>query len=285
MTLNGKTRLLGLFGNPVKHTASPAMHNAAFAALKLNNVYLPFEITPENLESAVSGLRALNFVGVNVTIPYKQDVMPFLDGVSNDARLIGAVNTIRLEGKRLIGYNTDGRGFLRFLQDDAGISIKGKKITLVGAGGAGRAVSVQSALEGAKQITIADSDAGRAKVLADHISSKLPKCPAQSVAMETKEFAEAIGGADIVVDATPLGMHVSDPTAFDPALLSKKTVVVDLVYNPAITKLVRGAKKKGCKAYNGLGMLFYQGAIAFELWTGRPAPTEVMRKALKKAIS
>lgn len=283
--VDGKTRLLGLFGYPVKHTASPAMQNAAFEVLKLNYLYLPFEVSPNHLEKAISSLRALNFVGVNVTVPYKQDVIPFLDGISGEARLIGAVNTIKVDGKRLVGHNTDGRGFVRSLKEDEGFELKGKRMLLIGAGGAGRAVAVQSGLDGAGHISIMDEQEDRAKVLAAHIGSKIPGCEASSVTAKDGSLAAAAQEADLVVDATPLGMNASDPISLDPALLVKGTMVVDLVYNPPETKLLRAARKRGCKVMNGTGMLLYQGAIALEIWTGRKAPVEIMRKALKKAIS
>ncbi len=285
LSVDGKTQLLGLFGYPVKHTASPAMQNAALAALKINCVYLPFEVSPNHLGQAVGGLRALNFLGANVTVPYKQDVIEFLDGISGEARLIGAVNTIKVEGKRIVGYNTDGRGFVRSLKEEAGFNFAKKRMVLIGAGGAGRAVAVQSGLEGLGHLAVADEQESRAESLAEHVSAKIPGCEASAMQVGDKEFADALAEADVVVDATPLGMHSSDPTSFDPALLQKGTIVVDLVYNPPATKLLRAAQKRGCKVFNGLGMLLYQGAIALELWTGRKAPIEIMRSALKKAIA
>ncbi len=284
MEYDGNTRVLGLFGNPVKQSASPAMHNAAFEALKLNCIYLPFEVRPENLEGAVASLRALNFLGVNLTVPHKQDVIPYLDGISGDARLIGAVNTIKVEGKRLIGHNTDGRGFVRALDDNAGFSVHGKNVVLIGAGGAGRAVAVQCGLDGAAHITITDEQHTRSQSLASHIVQKIPGTDALSVGIKDAAFAERMADADLTVDATPLGMQSSDPTSFDPDLLPKRSVVVDLVYNPPETKLLRAAKKRGCKAFNGMGILLDQGAIAFEIWTKKKAPVEIMRKALIKAI-
>ena len=285
MIFDGKTRLLGLFGHPVKHTASPAMHNAAFAAAKLNCVYLPFDVAPDYLEEAVASLRALNFMGANVTVPHKQDVIPFLDGISGEARLIGAVNTIKVEGKRLVGHNTDGRGFVQSLKEDLGLTLKGKNMVLIGAGGAGRAVGVQSGLEGIGNIAIVDEQASRADTLSAHMRAKIPGCNASPLSPKDAAFMEALADADIIVDATPLGMQSSDPMSVDPLHFPKHAVVVDLVYNPPETKLLRAAKKQGCKVFNGLGMLLYQGAIAFELWTGRKAPIDVMRATLKKALS
>ncbi len=282
--LDVKTRLLGIFGNPLKHSCSPAMHNEAFAALKLNCIYLPFEIRTDELEEAVGSLRALNFFGVNVTIPYKRDVIPLLDGISGEARLIGAVNTIKVEGRRLVGHNTDGRGFVNALSEEAGVHLKGKRVFVIGAGGAGRAVAVQSALEGACAVCIADCQENRAQELAAHIHKKFPDCESVSVPVRNESSAAALQEADVVVNASPLGMQPSDPMPVDPAWFSKKAVVFDLVYNPSETKLVRAARRRGCKAYNGLEMLLFQGVHAFELWMGRKAPVEVMRRALKKAV-
>ncbi len=284
--LDGKTRFLGLLGNPVKHTASPVMQNAAFEAMGLNCVYLAFEVSPNDLDAAVAGLRALHCMGANVTIPYKQEVIPLLDGISGEARLIGAVNTIKVENKRLVGHNTDGKGFVQALREEARIELSGKKMVLVGAGGAGRAVGVQSGLEGLSEIAILDEQDSRAEKLAAHITAKIPTCKATGIVSGHRDaIAAQLADADIVVDATPLGMHPSDPMSLDPALLSKRSVVVDLVYNPAETKLLKAAKKRGCKVYNGMGMLLYQGVLAFELWTGRRAPVPLMRKALQKALS
>jgi shikimate dehydrogenase len=283
--IRGETQLTGLFGFPVGHTASPPMHNAGFEALGLPWVYLPLEVRPERLGDAVRGAVALGFRGFNATIPHKQAVLEFLDDVSDEARLIGAVNTVCIDERGAChGHNTDGCGFIRSLRTDAAYDPAGAVCFVMGAGGAGRAVATQLALEGAKRILVCDTDAPRANALADSIASNVA---AQRVAMiphDAAAIADALAGVELFVDATPLGMHDGDPASIPPKKLRPGTLVVDLVYNPPETALLAQAKARGCRTLNGLGMLLFQGVEAFELWTGRDAPVDVMRRALHQAV-
>jgi shikimate dehydrogenase len=285
MPIRGDTQLTGLLGFPVAHTASPPMHNAAFEALGLPWVYLPLEVRPERLREAVRGAVALGFRGFNVTIPHKQAVSEFLDELSEDARLIGAVNTVQITADGACrGTNTDGRGLVRSLRADAGFEPADKVIFVMGAGGAGRAVATQLALEKAARVLVCDVDVSRAEALVRSIAQGISAKRVELVPDEERAVARALDAADAFVDATPLGMHAGDPTSVSPKMLRPETLVVDLVYNPPETLLLSGAKARGCRTLNGLGMLLFQGVETFEIWTRREAPVEVMRRALHQAI-
>jgi len=260
-------KILGIFGNPVKHSLSPAMHNAAFKNLGLDYFYFPFHIEQTaDLAVAVKALKILNFRGVNVTVPYKEAVIPFLDELTPEAQKIGAVNTIINEAGKLIGDNTDGRGFVRSLKENLQFEVKNKTVFIAGAGGAARAIAVSLVFAGAKQIFIADLAVQRA----ENIASLDKKIVAVS----------SFKDADLIINATPCGME-NDATPFDLALLSPKNTVYDIVYNRE-TPLVKYCKIHNIAVMNGLMMLLYQGVLAFEAWTNRPAPVAVMKAALTK---
>lgn len=284
MKIGGSTKTTGLFGYPVKHTASPAFQNAAFEALGLDWVYLPFEVKPERLGSAVKAIRALGMPGVNITIPHKEMVIDHIDDITHDAEAIGAVNTIQNTDGILMGHNTDGKGFMRSLAEVEPSGVKGKTIFLMGSGGAGRAIAVQSAIEGAASICLCDKDEPRASALVRQIQIRFKYTPVKQIPFDDKEIADAAGKADIFIDATPLGMHPNDPMSINPEWLTPGTLVADLVYNPSETPLLKAVKKRGCRTMNGLGMLLHQGTLSFEIWTGMKAPIEVMRKALEEVI-
>ncbi len=284
MKISGNTRLVGLFGYPVRHTASPAFHNAAFESLGMDWVYLPFEVIPDQLFSAIEGIKALGFVGVNCTIPHKQAVMDFLDEISQEAEAIGAVNTIHIVNEKLKGYNTDGIGFMQSLCEIDPSGIKGKKLFIMGAGGAGRAVAIQSATEGAAKISLCDKDEERAETLTEHIRSRVNFKSVEFIPSERSKISREVKDAEVFVDATPLGMKEDDPISIDVEWLEPATLVVDLVYNPPKTPLLKAAEGRGCRTLNGLGMLLHQGAKSFEIWTGMDAPVDVMRSALEKAV-
>lgn len=276
MHITGTTRLTGLFGYPVKHTVSPAMHNAAFGSLGLDLVYLPFSVHPKNLKVAIISLSALGFLGINVTVPHKQTVMKYLDKITSEAQLIGAVNTILVRNSKLIGYNTDGPGFVMSLGK---YSLKGKTMFLLGAGGGGHAVAVQSMLSGLKRIFIADKLGNRARAL----SRGIPMGEAIAIAIGDA-MREALQEADIIVNATPVGLNPEDPISIPARWIPKGKLVYDLIYNPTQTKLLKAVRARGCKTMNGLGMLLYQGVKAFEIWIGKNAPVEIMRRAINKEI-
>ncbi len=274
MDISGKTKVVGLFGYPVEHSFSPAMHNAAFEHLGLDYCYVTFPVPPERVGDAVNAVRALSLGGVNVTVPHKEKVIPFLDEVSEEASFIGAVNTITNNGGRLTGYNTDGRGFMQSFAE-AGIRAQDKKVLILGAGGASRAVGYYLCKE-ASAVYLHDLDAGKAGSLVHHLNALRGNALfADGSAVKNNEF---FSGIDIVINATPLGLKPDDPLPVDIALINRKQVVCDLIYRE--TALLREASGVGCKTLDGLGMLLWQGAFAFELWTGVVPPVEVMKKAL-----
>lgn len=279
--ISGSTAIYGIFGYPVKHTFSPGMHNAAFNKLGLDACYVPFAVSPEALGDAARAVRALGIRGLNITVPHKEKVVPFLDELSEEARLIGAVNTIEVKDGRLIGHNTDGRGFLRSLKENARFDPKGKRFLFIGSGGAARAVGFSLALAGAAALHIHDIDGQKAGTLANDIRSKTG---IDAVSIPGGSLGESAREADCIINATPLGLKKSDPLPFPKDLLSKRHLVCDLVYNPPETSLLKAAKAAGAKRLPGLGMLLYQGVIAFEIWTGRKAPVQTMKTSLTKQI-
>lgn len=274
MNITGRTRVVGLYGCPVEHSLSPALHNAAFERLALDYSYVPFTVRPELLELAVKGIRALNLVGVNITVPHKEKVIPFLDEVSEEASFIGAVNTIRNKEGRLEGYNTDGRGFMRSLSE-AGVEVRDRRVLIIGAGGAARAVGYYLCKE-ASVVHIYNRDQKRAESLRQHlIKLERSVLVADEVSVKSRVFLSKV---DIVVNTTPLGLHPEDRLPLDIAMLQPRHVVCDLIYRE--TPLLAEASQIGCKTLNGLGMLLWQGVLAFEIWTGIVPPVEVMREAL-----
>ena len=280
MHISGKTELYGLIGYPVRHTFSPLMHNAAFQTLGINAVYLAFEVKPKDLGTAMHSLRTLGIKGLNVTVPYKEKVLKYLDEVEQEARFIGAVNTIVLKEGRLKGYNTDGKGFVRSLKEEFGMSSpKGKRFFIIGAGGASRAISFSLALSGAGRIVLVDEVADRAanlsKSLERHTDSE-----AIAIRKDTKAVKEMILDSDVLINATPCGMKTKDPKVIDPDYIYKGLFVYDIIYNPRTTTLLRDARNRGAVTANGMGMLLNQGALSFDIWTGKRAPVHVMKRAL-----
>lgn len=283
MLLSGKTRVIGIFGQPIEHSMSPVIQNAAFKAAKLDYVYIPLQVHEHLLNQAVEGIRALNLVGVNVTIPHKEKVIPYLDNLSTEAKLIGAVNVIINDKGTLVGYNTDGRGFVESLRFEAKVEPKGKRIAILGAGGAARAVAIQLALDGAEEIYLLNRSPEKAKLITDvinsHTASKASSCPLENA-------GDILKKVDILINSTPIGMYPNQnqPALVERNLLSEHLLVCDLVYNPLETTLLRNAKEQGCQILKGTGMLIYQGALAFEIWTGQKASVEIMYEALLKNL-
>lgn len=279
--ISGKTKIYGIFGHPVEHTFSPGMHNSAFAALNMDACYVPFAVHPEKLRSAAAAVVSLNLRGLNITVPHKEKIIPFLDDLSEEARLLGAVNTIEIREGRLIGHNTDGRGFLRSLREQARFNPKGKTFLLVGSGGAARAVSFSLALSGAGKILLHDLDKAKADALARDVKRKTG-VPVHSI--DKDALSSSAAEADCLINATPLGLKKTDPLPLPKGVIEAGHLVCDLVYNPPVTPLLNAAKAAGAKVLPGIGMLLYQGVIAFEIWTGKRAPVQVMQKALLKQI-
>lgn len=281
MDISGETRLLCLLGDPVSHSLSPKMHNAAFAYLGLNYAYLAFRSNEAELPSVVAGLRALNAKGFNVTMPNKKSIMALLDEVTPEARMIGSVNTVSNENGRLIGYNTDGKGFVRDLQEN-GVSIGGAKIVMAGAGGAARSVAIQLALDGAAEITILNRTVGKAIDICEVIGRNIPRCKVEASGLVESELIERISRADILINSTALGMHPDEEKSIisGPDFLRPSLIVADFIYKPRKTKLLQMAEQAGCKAINGLGMLLWQGAEAFKIWTGADMPVNIVKSTV-----
>lgn len=278
--INGSTKIVGIFGYPVKHTASPCMHNAAFQALNLNWVYLPFEVKPELLEIAVKAIVPLNIQGVNITIPHKRNVVPFLDKLSDEAEFIGAVNTIVKKGNKLIGYNTDGEGFIKALEEE-NISCVGKNVLVLGAGGASYGISRELLSKGVNKLTITNRTFEKAEDLKRRLSGKQFSGKVDTLPLEFSRFKSAIKDVHILINATSMGMKEDEPLLINEDCLNAPLeTVVDLIYSPSETQLLKMAKERGIKTMNGLNMLLHQGALSFQLWTGKEAPLEVMRKAV-----
>ncbi|MBS1127485.1 MAG: aroE [Nitrospirae bacterium] len=269
MNITGRTKITGLYGYPVEHTLSPLMHNAAFEYLGIDYCYLPFSVHPDSLKNAVEAIRALNLTGVNITIPHKEAVLPCLDNVNEEALFIGAVNTIVNQEGKLTGYNTDGRGFMRSLSEN-NISADNKKVLIVGAGGASRAISYYLS-EKADTLYLFDTDKIKLKKLASDLSGVRDN-------ITTLHHTADLSAFDVLINATPLGLKATDPLPLDVSALAAHQTVCDLIYKT--THLQSLALQKGCKTINGLGMLLWQGVLAFELWTRTLPPVEIMRNAL-----
>ncbi len=282
--IKGTTKLVGLIGWPVNHSLSPQMHNAAFADKGLDFCYVAFPVKPAALKPAILGLRALGMIGANVTQPHKEKVLNYLDDASSEAQTIGAVNTILVKENRLLGYNTDAMGFLISLEKEAKFQLEGKHIVVIGAGGAGRAISVGAAFSRVREITLIDVVKDKAKRLVAAIQAVRPEVKTVAVEPASEQFAKSVEAADIVVNATALGLRSDDPLPLDPAHLSKKTFVFDAIYIPAETPLLKAAREKGCRALNGTGMLVHQGSAAFKIWTGVEPNIALMRDVVSKAL-
>ncbi len=271
----------GLIGYPVKHSLSPAMHNAAFASLSINAEYKLFELSVHELEPFMLALAKSEIRGINVTVPYKEKVIPYLYIISDEARLIGAVNTIKVTDGRLQGYNTDGEGFIAHLKQEAGFNPREKNIAVLGAGGAAKAIAVCLAKENPSRISLYDIDTKKAQDLASHIIDNVGFSRCQAV---DSTAGLQLGAADCLINATPVGMKADDPCLIDKNDLHNELFVYDVIYNPQETRLLALAKSRGCRTSNGLGMLLHQGMLAFQIWTGQKAPLEIMVDALKNAL-
>ncbi|MCR3760853.1 shikimate dehydrogenase [Clostridium felsineum] len=282
--ITGHTELIGLIAYPIRHSSSPAMHNEAFAKLGLDYAYLAFEVGNEELEATINGFRALKVRGSNVSMPNKTIVHKYLDKVSEAAELCGAVNTIVNDNGVLTGHITDGIGYMQSLKD-AGIDVIGKKMTIVGAGGAATAIEIQAALDGVKEMSIfniKDKYFERAKKTVKDINERTG-CKATLYDLEDLDkLKEEIADSYLFANATGMGMKPLEGKTYipDKSFLRPDLIVTDVVYAPRETELLRMAKEVGCKTMNGLGMMLFQGAAAFKLWTNQDMPIEHMKKVL-----
>ena len=283
LSVNGETRVIGIFGQPIAHTRSPALHNAAFRALGLPYVYLPFSVPPAALGKATAGIRALNLVGVNVTVPHKEKILRYLDELSPAASLYRAVNTVINRHGSLYGENTDGQGFLRSLAERKR-SVQDRDIVLIGAGGAARAVLVALIQAGSAQITIANRTQAHAKKLIRAYQSLGPT-QLVSASLDALQDPARMKRAALVVNGIPLGLHNDTFPALDYGATPRGCLFYDLVYGPQPTVFLQRAHHAQRPTLDGRRMLLHQGALAFELWTGHPAPLRVMSSALARSLS
>jgi shikimate dehydrogenase len=283
MELSGKTKICGVIGDPIDHSLSPVMHNAAFNSLKLDFVFVAFRVKKSELESAIGGMRSLDIHGLNVTMPHKSAVIKYLDEIDSTANFIGAVNTILNNNGSLMGYATDGVGALKALEEN-GVNLAGKKLLLLGAGGAAKAIAFSTAKE-AEELVILNRTVDNAKKLAEVLCRKLGK-KTVGKALSPALIRENLQDADVLINATPVGMHPNiDRSLVDPKWMRPGLSVMDIVYNPVETKLIKDAKAAGAKVISGVEMLIYQGAASFEIWTGHQAPIKVMKEAILNKLS
>jgi shikimate dehydrogenase len=295
--IGASTRYCAVYGHPVRHSASPAMQNAGIARLGLNWRYLAFEVHPDELSAAIEGARAMRFIGLNLTVPHKILAVEMVDFIEESAALYGAVNTIRFEGKdgegnwkpladaeesfgeiRSHGFNTDADAITRSLTEDLGIDLAGKRALVLGAGGAGRTAALKLAEQGVAELFLVNRTESKAEEVAREVKRRAP-------AVKVK-IGYPAGRIDLLLNATSLGLKSEDTLPFDEKEFQIKNAaaVYDMIYRPAETPLLKAARAKGCRTANGLGMLLYQGAKSLEIWSGRDAPIETMREALKKNV-
>lgn len=280
-TITGKTKVLCLFGSPVAHSISPMMHNEAFKLLDIDYRYFCFDVGENNLEQAFAAMRLFDFRGCNCTMPDKNRAYELVDKLSPEAKIIGACNTIVNDNGILTGHNTDGKGYMLSAKD-AGFDLTGSTMTLMGAGGAATAIAVQAAFDGVKNInifSIKDQFWGRAENLIKEINANT-NCNAKLFEFNDDDLRESIKNSDILTNATSVGMapNVDGCLIKDKSMLRPDLIVSDIIYNPRKTKLITIAEEVGCKTFNGMYMLLYQGAEAFRIWTGEDMPTEEIKK-------
>jgi shikimate dehydrogenase len=283
MTANFKAELVGCFGQPVAENPTGAMMEAAFDAAGLNWRYLTVEVNPSDLGNAMLGMRAFGMQGINLTIPHKVAAMQYLDRIAPDAVIIGAVNTVRRERDKWVGENTDGKGFLCGVRRDAGVDPKGKRVVVLGAGGAARAIVTELALTSAADILVVNRFVDRGKPMAAELAARTKA----AIRFERWQGYYAVPAeTDILVNATSIGLY-PDVDAMPPVDLraaSRRMLVCDAVFNPPETRLLATARELGMPVLDGLAMLVYQGAIGFELWTHEQAPEQIMKQALRRAL-
>lgn len=281
MNIKATTKIYGIIGHPVEHSLSPSMHNNAFEKVGLDCVYLAFDIAPGKLGDAVRGIKSLGILGFNVTIPHKQAIVNLVDEIDDDAMLVGAVNTVKNEGGKLVGHNTDVNGFLRAIKDDFDFIPTSKKIFVIGAGGASRAVIVGLCNNKASEIVIVNRTLSKAEDLVREFSHHFPKIKFRAHALNDKDsITNEMKNCQLLVNTSSAGMKGKNPLNLPLGLLPRGACVYDLVYEPSVTPLVKDARDLRLNSQSGISMLLYQGVDAFEIWTGRKAPVEVMKKAL-----
>ncbi|MDE0011799.1 MAG: shikimate dehydrogenase [Candidatus Poribacteria bacterium] len=278
--LTGHTRIVGIIGDPIEHSRSPQMHNAAFAKAGLDYVYVPFHVRPDDLAHAIAGFKALNVVGINVTLPHKQAVIPYLTSISREAELVGAVNTLTFVDDEIHGDNTDAPGVLRALEEEGDMSVPvGQEVVVLGAGGSARAVVVALALGGVASITIANRTVERAVSLAEEMQQKT-NILMHGMGLADARLPDAVSRCMLLINTATASMDPTQPLLVSADWLQSNTIVYDIVYTPPVTPLMKAASARRCPTLGGIGMLVHQGAIAFEKWTGVTPCTQTMHHAL-----
>jgi len=282
MEFSAGTKVFCVIGDPIEHSLSPIMHNAAFRHLKIDAVYVAFKVKKAELEGAVKGMRSFGICGMNVTMPHKTAITNYLDAVDPVAGFVGAVNTVLNADGKLVGFNTDNVGAVMALKEN-GVEPKGRKFLLLGAGGAGRAIAYQLAKE-ADKLIILNRDARKAELLADALQRKFNR-KIVGEGLSYNALKRWIEDVDVLINATSVGMHPHhDQTLVEKSLLKPELTVMDIVYKPFETKLLRDAKSVGAKVIYGVEMLVFQGAASFEIWFNRPAPVNIMKKAIMERL-
>ena len=281
MKIDGYTRLAAVVANPIKHSISPFIHNSAFEATNTNGVYLAWEVGATDLAETVANIRRYQMYGINLSMPYKEQVIPYLDQLSEEACLIGAVNTVVNREGTLIGYNTDGKGFFKSLPS---FKISRKKLVLLGAGGAAKAILAQAILDGVSQISVfvRSSSMGKTRPYLEKIQNATEFRVDLFALEDIQELQDSITKADLLVNATSVGMDGSSQPIPTSIVLPEKLMVADVIYQPFETPFLKWARNQGNQSINGLGMLLYQAAEAFELWTGKEMPTDQIWELLKQ---
>jgi len=283
MEISGKTKLCCVIGDPVEHSLSPVMHNAAFKELNLDFVYVAFTVRKDELKNAIAGARSLQVHGLNVTMPHKTAIMKHLDEIDPTAKSIGAINTVLNAEGKLVGYITDGVGAIKALKENS-VSLEGKKLLLLGAGGAAKAIAFHAAQE-VEELEILNRTAQKANDLAEALHKKFDKKVSGNM-LSSETIKKELEDTDILVNATSVGMHPNvNQSLVDSTWLRPDLYVMDIIYNPLETKLAKDAKSVGANVVSGIEMLVYQGAVSFEIWTNRPAPVKVMKEAILNKLT
>ena len=281
MKIDGYTRLAAVVANPIKHSISPFIHNSAFEATNTNGVYLAWEVEATDLAETVANIRRYQMYGINLSMPYKEQVIPYLDQLSEEARLIGAVNTVVNQEGTLIGYNTDGKGFFKSLPS---FKISRKRLVLLGAGGAAKAILAQAILDGVSQISVfvRSSSMEKTRPYLEKIQNATGFRVDLFALEDVQDLQDSITKADLLVNATSVGMDGTSQPIPTSIVLPEKLIVADVIYQPFETPFLKWARNQGNQSINGLGMLLYQAAEAFELWTGKEMPTDQIWELLKQ---
>jgi shikimate dehydrogenase len=280
LKIDSHTDVYGVFGNPIRHSMSPIMLNRAFAEMAIPAVYTAFEVKAEQLQDAIQGVKALNIKGINVTIPHKVEIMRYLDELDDHALRIGAVNTVVHHDGKLIGYNTDGIGYTRSLKEETGCTLQGKRVLIIGAGGASRGIAYALAQEGLDRMYVANRSLDKATQLAESLRGYTDT---RSLGIE--QVQAVLPEVDVIVNTTSVGMYPHTQEVPIPTEgINAQHLVSDVIYNPSETRLLQEAKLRGAQIHGGLGMFIYQGAYAFEYWTHQLAPVAAMREVVEQSL-